>query len=77
VAVKNPSRATWGRPIASLRHAADITPGYIAEGSCREELLDLAGMMMSPTQLISVDKPVGDRDHEVLGTGSFGGIRTN
>jgi hypothetical protein len=34
--------------IASLRQTADFTPGYIAEKACREELLDLAGMM--PTQ---------------------------
>jgi hypothetical protein len=31
---------TWG--IASLRQTPDFTPGYIAERSCRGELLDLA-----------------------------------
>jgi hypothetical protein len=39
---------TWS--IASLRQTTDITPGYIADRSCREEQLDLAGMMPSPTQ---------------------------
>jgi hypothetical protein len=29
--------------VASLRQTTDFTPGYIAEISCREELLDLAG----------------------------------
>jgi hypothetical protein len=33
-----------------LRQTTDFTPGYIAETACREELLDLAGMMTSPTQ---------------------------
>jgi hypothetical protein len=41
-------RLTWG--IASLRQATDFTPGYIADWLCWEELLDLAGMMPSPTQ---------------------------
>jgi hypothetical protein len=27
-----------------------LTPGYIVERACREELLDLADMMTSPTQ---------------------------
>jgi hypothetical protein len=38
---------TWGN--ASHRQTTDFAPGYIAE-RCREELLDLAGMMTSPTQ---------------------------
>jgi hypothetical protein len=38
--------ATWG--IVSLRQIIDFTPGYIAERACRDELLDLAGMMTSP-----------------------------
>jgi hypothetical protein len=41
-------RLTWG--IASLRQTTAYTPGYIAERACRKELLDLAGMMTSPTQ---------------------------
>jgi hypothetical protein len=41
-------RPTWG--IASLRQTTHFTPGYIAEWSCREDLLDLSGMMPSPTQ---------------------------
>jgi hypothetical protein len=31
----------------SLSQNTDSTPGYIAERVCREELLDLAGIMMS------------------------------
>jgi hypothetical protein len=42
------SRPTW--VIASHRQTTDFTPGYIAERAYREELLDLAGMMTSPTQ---------------------------
>jgi hypothetical protein len=42
------SRLAWG--IASLRQTTDFTPGFIAERSCREVMLDLAGMMPSPTQ---------------------------
>jgi hypothetical protein len=33
------------RGVASLRQTTDFTPGCIAERSCREELLNLAGMM--------------------------------
>jgi hypothetical protein len=32
------------------RQTTEFTPEYIAERACREELLDLAGMMTSPTQ---------------------------
>jgi hypothetical protein len=39
----------WG--IASL---LVLTPGYIVERSCREELLDLADMMTSPTQYVYI-----------------------
>jgi hypothetical protein len=49
-ATTNPSRLTWG--IASLRQANEFYPGYIAERACREEQLDLAGLMTSPTQYI-------------------------
>jgi hypothetical protein len=38
----------WG--IASFRQTTNFTPGYIAERACREELLDIADMMTSPTQ---------------------------
>jgi hypothetical protein len=37
------SRLTWG--IASLSRTTDFTPGYIAGRSCREELLEPAGMI--------------------------------
>jgi hypothetical protein len=43
------STLTWG--IASLRQTTDFSAGYIADWSYREELLGLAGMMPSPTQL--------------------------
>jgi hypothetical protein len=46
---QNPSRPTWG--IASLRQTTDFTPGYIAERSCREELLDLSGVVDSDNVL--------------------------
>jgi hypothetical protein len=38
------------RLIQAYLGALDFTPGYIAERLCREEMLDLAGMMMSPRQ---------------------------
>jgi hypothetical protein len=44
------SKLAWG--IASLHQTTDFTPGYIAERSCREELLGLTDMMMSLTQLV-------------------------
>jgi hypothetical protein len=49
VAPRTPSRPTWG--IASLRQTTDFTPVYIAERACREELLDLASLTTSPTQV--------------------------
>jgi hypothetical protein len=48
LALNYPGLPTWG--IVSLRQTTDFTPGYIAETACREELLNLAGMMTSPTQ---------------------------
>jgi hypothetical protein len=36
----DPYRPTWLR--ASIRQTTDFTPGYIADRSCREELLDLS-----------------------------------
>jgi hypothetical protein len=39
----NTFRPSWG--IASVRQMTDFTPGYIADRSCREELLDLSDMM--------------------------------
>jgi hypothetical protein len=42
------SKLTGG--IASLRQTTDFTPVYIADRSCREEQLDLAGMMPSLIQ---------------------------
>jgi hypothetical protein len=38
------------KALASLSQTTDFAPGYIAERACREELLDLTGMMTSLTQ---------------------------